>query len=134
VKIDDLLAGQHRLGRPPPFADAELITVAVAQAVLQVPSERRWLRIIDRFLGGMFPHLPQQTGCNKRLRAALPYLKAITRELNTDCDFWHDDVWIIDSTGRMRPLHRHPPPLGPGRLGQLRHCSAHEPAKAGTAA
>ena len=106
VKIDDLLAGRRRIGRPPRFTDAELVTVAVAQAVLQVPSERRWLRIIDRFLAGMFPHLPQQPGYNKRLRAALPLLKTAMRELATDSDFWHDDVWIIDSTpvecGRWR--------------------------------
>jgi hypothetical protein len=101
VKIDDLLTEQRRgrrAGRPPRFTDAELVTVAVAQAVLQVPSERRWLRIIDRFLAGMFPHRPQQPGYNKRLRAALPLLKTAMRELATDCDFWHDDVWIIDST------------------------------------
>jgi hypothetical protein len=45
VKFDDLFAGRRRIGRPPRFTDAELVTVAVAQAVLQVPSERRWLRI-----------------------------------------------------------------------------------------
>lgn len=126
VKIDDLLAGRRRIGRPPRFTDAELVTVAVAQAVLQVPSERRWLRIIDRFLAGMFPHLPQQPGYNKRLRAALPLLKTAMRELATDSDFWHDDVWIIDSTpvecARSIATRRRSDLAGWAGYG---HCSAH---------
>lgn len=126
VKIDDLLAGQRRIGRPPRFTDAELVTVAVAQAVLQVPSERRWLRIIDRFLAGMFPHLPHQSGYNKRLRAALPLLKTAMRELAADSDFWHDDVWIIDSTpvecARSIATRRRSQLAGWASYG---HCSAH---------
>jgi hypothetical protein len=129
VKIDDLLTEQRRgrrAGRPPRFTDAELVTAAVAQAVLQVPSERRWLRIIDRFLAGMFPHLPQQPGYNKRLRAALPLLKSAMRELATDCDFWHDDVWIIDSTpvecARSIATRRRSALAGWASYG---HCSAH---------
>ncbi|AXX29431.1 hypothetical protein KCV87_09845 [Actinosynnema pretiosum subsp. pretiosum] len=34
VKIDDRLAGRTRIGRPPKPADAELVTLAVAQALL----------------------------------------------------------------------------------------------------
>ncbi len=34
VKIDDHLTGRRRLGRPPKLADAELVTPAVAQALL----------------------------------------------------------------------------------------------------
>jgi hypothetical protein len=126
VKIDDLLAGQPRVGRPPRFTDAELITVAVAQALLQVPSERRWLRIINRFLAGMFPQLPQQPGYNKRLRAALPLFKTTMRHLALDSDFWHDDVWIIDSTpvecGRSLATRRRSDLAGWASYG---HCSAH---------
>jgi hypothetical protein len=127
VKIDDWLAGQpRRVGRPPQFTQAELITVAVAQAVLQIRSERRWLRIIGRFLHGMFPHLPQQPGYNKRLRAALPLLKATTRHLAMDSDFWHDDTWLADSTpvecSRSIATRRRSDLAGWASYG---HCSAH---------
>lgn len=127
VKIDDLLAQQQRrVGRPPRFTDAELITVAVAQAILQISSERRWLRILHRFCAGMFPHLPKQPGYNKRLRAALPLLKTITRHLAADSDLWHDDVWIVDSTPiecvRSIAARRRSELAGWASYG---HCSAH---------
>jgi hypothetical protein len=34
VKIDDHLAGRRRMGRRPKLTDAELVTLAVAQALL----------------------------------------------------------------------------------------------------
>ena len=40
------------------------------QALLGFTSEARWLRYARAHLRGMFPHLPQQPGYNKRLRAA----------------------------------------------------------------
>jgi hypothetical protein len=58
----------------------------------------------------MFPYLPQQPGYNKRLRAALPLVRQVIRDLAADSDCWSDDVWIADSTpvecGRSRPTAR----------------------------
>jgi hypothetical protein len=46
-------------------------------------------------------------GYSKRLRAALPLVKQVIRELAADSDFWFDNAWIADSTpvecGRSRP-------------------------------
>ncbi|MEV0036692.1 IS982 family transposase, partial [Streptomyces sp. NPDC050804] len=39
VKIDDSLAGSRRWGRPPRLTDAELLTLAVMQALLGFVSE-----------------------------------------------------------------------------------------------
>jgi hypothetical protein len=107
VKIDDWLGRPRRAGRPPRLSDAELLTVAVAQALLGVRSEARWLRFLPAHLPGAFPYLPGQSGYNKRLRSALPLLKAAIRIVAADTDLWHDDVWVTDSTpvecGRSRP-------------------------------
>ncbi|MFE2185699.1 IS982 family transposase, partial [Streptomyces sp. NPDC059455] len=107
VKIDDEIGGTRWMGRPPRLSDSELVCLAVAQAVLGFHSEARWLRFTRKHLSGMFPYLPQQSGCNKRLRAAFPLIKRIIRELAVDTAFWFDDVWITDSTpvecGRSRP-------------------------------
>jgi hypothetical protein len=107
VRIEDLLVPAPRYGRPPKLTDAELLTLAVAQALLGIRSEARWLRFVERVLPGMFPYLPRQSGYNKRLRSALPLVKRLTRDLAMDTDFWTDTVWIADSTpvecARSRP-------------------------------
>ncbi|SNR87480.1 IS982 family transposase [Actinomadura mexicana] len=108
VKIDDDAAGTLRLpGRPPRLSHAELICLAVMQAMLGHTSEARWLRHVRTHLGHLFPFVPQQPGYNKRLRAALPQIKRTIRTLAVDTDLWHDSVWITDSTpvecGRSRP-------------------------------
>lgn len=67
VTIDDLLqmAPQHAPWRPaigfsPQISDAELVTLAVMQALLGFTSESRWLRFATAGLHHLFPYLPQQ--------------------------------------------------------------------------
>jgi len=107
VKIDDEIGGTRCTGRPPKLSDSELVCLAVAQALLGYCSEARWLRYAVKHLRSMFPYLPQRAGYNKRLRAALPMVKRVIRELARDCDFWFDNHWITDSTpvpcGMSRP-------------------------------
>jgi hypothetical protein len=98
VKIDDDLAGIRRVGRPPQLTDSELVCLAMAQAPLGYASESRWLRAARRRLGHLFPYLPKQPGYNMRLRAALPLVNRVIRELAMDSDFWFDNTWIVDST------------------------------------
>jgi hypothetical protein len=107
VKIDDEIGGTRCLGRPPLLSGSELVCLAVAQALLGYHSEARWLRYANKHLTGMSPYLPQRSGYHKRLKAALPLLKRMIRELAMDSDFWTDTVWIADSTpvpcGMSRP-------------------------------
>jgi Transposase DDE domain len=114
VKIDDVLKTDPTLARPrpavgiePKLSDAELICVAVIQALLGFVSEARWLRWAKTNMAHLFPYLPGQSGYNKRLRAATNQLNALIRILAVDTDLWADDCWVIDSTpvecGRSRP-------------------------------
>jgi hypothetical protein len=98
VKIDDELSGPRWVGRPPVLTDSELVCLAAAQALLGFTSEAHWLRYARKHLAGMFPYLPQQSGYNKRLRAALGLVKRVIRMLARSSDFWLDDCWIADST------------------------------------
>jgi len=91
VKIDDCLPRRRRLGRPPRLSDAELITLAIAQALLGISSEARWLRIAATRLAGAFPFLPGQPAYNRRLRAAGPLIRRAIRLLARDTNLWHDD-------------------------------------------
>jgi hypothetical protein len=118
VKIDDHLGRPARTGRPPRLTDAELLTLAVAQALLGIRSEARWLRFLPRHLPGAFTYLPQQSGYNKRLRAAVPLLKHVIRMLALDTDLWTDAIWIVDSTPSSAAAPAKPPhaptwPAGP---------------------
>ncbi|MEU4403036.1 IS982 family transposase [Streptosporangium sp. NPDC023963] len=113
VKIDDWLGAPGspaRLGRPPQLTDAELLTVAIAQALLGIRSETRWLRFLPAHVPGAFPYLPGQSGYNKRLRRALPLLQRTICALARDSDLWADPIWVVDSTpvecGRSRPTAR----------------------------
>ena len=117
VKIDDALqhAPELRPWRPavgiaPKLTDAELLTLAVMQALLGYVSEARWLRYARTHLRGLFPYLPRQSGYNKRLRAAFPLLRYFVRALATDTELWRDTVWVADSTpvecGRSRDTVR----------------------------
>lgn len=105
VRADDLLKAspdwapwRPRVGLEPKLSDAELVTLAVMQALLGFVSEARWLRYAHAHLHGLFPYLPQQSGWNKRLRRAAGMIRRILRELAQDTALWHDDVWIVDST------------------------------------
>jgi hypothetical protein len=127
VKIDDDAAGIARLpGRPPKLSHSELICLAVMQAMLGHHSEARWLRHARKHLGHLFPFLPLQPGYNKRLRAALPQIKRVIRALARDSDFWHDTVWISDSTpvpcGMSRPTVKRSEVAGWANYG---YCASH---------
>lgn len=105
VKTDDLLKASPHLapwrpaiGIAPQLTDAELVTLAMMQAMLGFTSGARWLRHARAHLRHLFPYLPQQPGYNKRLRKAAALLRRVTRLLAADTSVWSDDVWIVDST------------------------------------
>jgi hypothetical protein len=88
VKTDDLLKDSPQLApyRPgigigPKLSDAELVTLAVMQALLGFTSEARWLQHARAHLRHLFPYLPQQPGYNKRLRAAASLIRHCIRAL-----------------------------------------------------
>ena len=65
VTTDDLLKAAPQLapwrpavGIAPKLSDAELVTLAVLQALLGFCSKARWLRYARAHLGGLFPSCP----------------------------------------------------------------------------
>jgi hypothetical protein len=103
----DLAPWRPKVGIAPKLSDAELLTLAVLQALLGFAHEARWLRYAASRLRHLFPYLPGQAGYNKRLRRSTVQLQAMIRLLAEDTDVWADDTWLIDSTpiecGRSRP-------------------------------
>jgi hypothetical protein len=62
VLADEILPRRPRARRRPKITDAELVCLAVAQILLDIPSERRFLRFAICRLGQLFPYLPKQPG------------------------------------------------------------------------
>jgi DDE family transposase len=114
VTIDDSLRTHPELrrwrpkvGLAPKLSDAELLTMAVLQALLGFTSETRFLRHAKAHLLHLFPYVPHQSGYNKRLRRAEHQFMVVIRLIAKDTELWGDDTWVMDSTpiecGRSRP-------------------------------
>ena len=133
VRTDDLLKESPQLapwrpgtGITPRLSDAELVTLAVMQALSGFTSEARWLRYARAHLRHLFPYLPQQPGYNKRLRAAASLIRACIGVLAASTTVWTDDVWVVDSTpvecGRSRETARRSDLAGWAEYG---YCASH---------
>lgn len=133
VKIDDALKASPQMNRwrpavgiTPKITDAELITVAVLQALLGYHDEVRWIRYARKAVVHLFPYLPQQPGYNKRLRALAPQFKHVIRMLVTDTGLWRDPIRLADSTpvecGRSRETVKRSALAGWAGYG---YCAAH---------
>jgi len=117
VRTDDLLKESPQLApwRPeagigPQLSDAELVTLAMMQALLGYTSEAQWMRYAHAHLRHLFPYLPRQPGYNKRLRRAAALIRQCIRVLAASTTAWTEDVWVVDSTpvecGRSRDTAR----------------------------
>lgn len=98
VFVDDLLHPRPRCGRPARISDAELVALAAAQVLLDCPSERRWLRLVRKRLGHLFPYIPHQPGYNKRLRGLGPSIRQVLQALVEVCPSVCDRLRLLDST------------------------------------
>jgi len=105
VTTDDLLIAhpervplRPRVGITPKTSDAEMLTLAVMQALLGFTSEVHWLRYARANLLVMFPNLPGQSGYNKRLRKLASTMSWLITALGQQTTIATDDVWVADST------------------------------------
>lgn len=70
-----------RCGRPPLVSDAELVALAVGQAAIGISSDRQFLGLVSRILPGWFPHLPEQSQYNRRLRGLVELISIVQQQL-----------------------------------------------------
>ena len=78
--------------------DAEVVTLCVAQAIMGIPSDRRFLKVARKRLVHLFPEIPCQPGYFKRRRRLadqLEWLMAMFASQSPGCE---DDLLLIDST------------------------------------
>ena len=97
VTADDLLPERQK-NAARSVTDAEVVTLCVAQAIMGIPSDRRFLAVADKRLSHLFPRLPKQPGYFKRRRRladTLEWLMAIFASMSPG---FYDDLLLIDST------------------------------------
>jgi hypothetical protein len=78
--------------------DAEVATLCVAQAIMGIPSDRRFLAVARHRLRHLFPELPQQPGFHKRRARLAETIEWLVGVFASQSPGFHDDLLLIDST------------------------------------
>src|SRR6266545_6922039 len=93
-----------RQGRPALTSDAELVALAVCQAAIGSSSDRQFLGLVDRVLPGWFPHLPDQSQYNRRLRTLVELISLVQQQLAR----WLDAGGVRLSDGTLIGVANYP--------------------------
>jgi hypothetical protein len=94
---DDLLPAAKRNARRR-VSDAEIVTLCVAQSIMGIPSDRRFLASARTRLGHLFPELPTQAGYYKRRRRLAATIEWLLGVFCAQSPGFEDDLLLIDST------------------------------------
>ena len=94
---DDLLPEARRNARRR-ITDAELVTLCVAQAIMGIPSDRRFLAVARKRLIHLFPQLPSQSGYHKRRRRLAEAIEWLMGVFASQSPGFADDLLLVDST------------------------------------
>ena len=94
---DDLLPSRPGNGRRK-LSDAEIVTLCVAQVLMGIPSDRRFLRAAKRQLAHLFPLLPSQDAFHKRRARLAESLEWLTGVFAANSPGSQDDLLLLDST------------------------------------
>jgi hypothetical protein len=94
---DDLLPERPRNARRK-LSDAEIVTLCVAQVLMGVPSDRRFLRAARRQLGHLFPRLPSQDALHKRRARLAETIEWLVGVFAAQSPGSRDDLLLLDST------------------------------------
>jgi len=94
---DDLLPEQtvnHRRS----LTDAEVVTLAVAQSIMGIPSDYRFIQTAIKSLGHLFPTLTQRSGFYRRRDRLADTIEALIQTFASQSPGWEDDLLLVDST------------------------------------
>jgi hypothetical protein len=94
---DDLLPERARNARRR-VTDAEVVTLCVAQAIMGIPSDRRFLAVARKRLAHLFPEQPAQPGYFKRRRRLVETIEWLMGVFASQSPGSQDDLLLIDST------------------------------------
>jgi DDE family transposase len=94
---DDLLPARPGNARRR-LSDAEIVTLCVAQVLMGIPSDRRFLRAARRQLGHLFPWLPRQDALHKRRERLAKTIEWLIGVFAAQSPGSSDELLLLDST------------------------------------
>jgi hypothetical protein len=97
VTADDLLPEKPGNAKRS-VTDAEVVTLCVAQAIMGIPSDRRFLAVAHKRLRHLFPKIPAQPGYFKRRRRLADTLEWLMEVFASQSPGFYDDLLLVDST------------------------------------
>src|ERR1039457_4305095 len=97
VTADDLLPERTKNAKRS-VTDAEVVTLCVAQAIMGIPSDRRFLAVASKQLRHLFPEIPAQPGYFKRRRRLVDTLEWLMGVFASQSPGFYDDLLLVDST------------------------------------
>jgi hypothetical protein len=80
------------------LTDAEVVTLAVAQAIMGISSDERFIKTARKQLSHLFPLLPTRSGYLKRRQRLSDTIEWLTEVFASDSPGFHDDLVLVDST------------------------------------
>ena len=94
---DDLLPKKPGNGRRS-LTDAEVVTLCVAQSIMGIGSDERFVKVACKRLGHLFPDLTRRSGFHKRRDRLTETIEALIAVFASQSPGWHDDLLLVDST------------------------------------
>lgn len=94
---DDLLPERAKNARRI-LTDAEVVTLCVAQAMMGISSDARFLRAARKQLSHLFPVLPNRPGYVKRRQRLSETIEWLTGVFAGESPGFHDELVLVDST------------------------------------
>lgn len=78
--------------------DAEVVTLCLAQSIMGIPSDQRFLAVADKRLSHLFPMLPKRSGYHKRRWRLSDEIEALIDFFARQSPLYSDDLALVDST------------------------------------
>src|ERR1043165_7770540 len=95
VTADDLLPEKPGNARRI-VTDAEVVTLCVAQAIMGITSDPRFIAVASKRLAHLFPRIPQRSGFYKRREQLSDTIEALIDEFARHSHGYTDDVVLVD--------------------------------------
>jgi transposase len=80
------------------LTDAEVVTLLVAQSIMGITSDRRFVKVARKQLVRLFPGLVGQSGLHKRRAGLADALEVVMATLARECPGFWDELVLLDST------------------------------------